>query len=151
MNLALEAPSPKQVQFYKAATKHVGFGGARGGGKGVLFTPGDHERIPGWMQCHYRLRFDDNGYPMMYVFSNCAGFRRTIPGLMYDEHRMEDLDTDGEAHIADEWDELWMSGPFKPVLAQRAEVKFTSDPLNQLEGMRGQGKTIATQIRLEEQ
>ena len=33
MNLALEAPSPKQVQFYKAATKHVGFGGARGGGK----------------------------------------------------------------------------------------------------------------------
>ena len=33
MNLALEAPSPKQVQFYKASTKHVGFGGARGGGK----------------------------------------------------------------------------------------------------------------------
>ena len=33
MNLALEAPSPKQVQFYRARTKHVGFGGARGGGK----------------------------------------------------------------------------------------------------------------------
>ena len=33
MNLALEAPSPKQVQFYRASTKHVGFGGARGGGK----------------------------------------------------------------------------------------------------------------------
>ena len=33
MNLALDPPTPKQVQFYKAATKHVGFGGARGGGK----------------------------------------------------------------------------------------------------------------------
>ena len=33
MILALEAPSEKQTQFLKASTKHVGFGGARGGGK----------------------------------------------------------------------------------------------------------------------
>jgi hypothetical protein len=26
---------------------------------GLYFIPGDHERIPGWMQCHYRLQFDD--------------------------------------------------------------------------------------------
>lgn len=119
--------------------------------KGVLFTPGDHERIPGWMQCHYRLRFDDNGYPMMYVFSSCAGFRRTIPGLMYDEHKVEDLDTDGEDHIADEWRYMCMSRPIKPVLPQRAEVQFTSDPLNQMQGARRDGRVITTQIRLEEQ
>lgn len=35
---------------------------------GVYFTPGDNERIAGWMQCHYRLQFDENGYPRMYVF-----------------------------------------------------------------------------------
>ena len=118
--------------------------------KGVLFTPGDHERIPGWMQCHYRLRFDDNGYPMMYVFSSCTGFRRTIPGLMYDEHKVEDLDTDGEDHIADEWRYMCMSRPIKPVLPQRAEVQFTSDPLNQMQGARRDGRIITTQIRLEE-
>ena len=28
-----EKTSDKQVQFFKARTKHIGFGGARGGGK----------------------------------------------------------------------------------------------------------------------
>ena len=65
---------------------------------GIYFTPGDHERIAGWMQVHYRLQFDENGYPRMYIFSNCKGFIRTIPLMMYDEHKVEDLDTDGEDH-----------------------------------------------------
>ena len=52
------------------------------------------------MQVHYRLSFDDNGYPMMYVFKNCKAFIRTIPTLIYDEHKVEDLNTEGEDHIA---------------------------------------------------
>ena len=31
--LTLDAPSEKQKLFLKAKTKHIGFGGARGGGK----------------------------------------------------------------------------------------------------------------------
>ena len=31
--LRIPPPNPKQALFLKAATKHVGFGGARGGGK----------------------------------------------------------------------------------------------------------------------
>lgn len=64
----------------------------------VFFMPGDHKRIAGWMQVHYRLSFDENGYPMMYIFRNCKAFIRTMPLLMYDEHKPEDLDTDGEDH-----------------------------------------------------
>ena len=64
----------------------------------VYFQKGDHERLAGWMQVHYRLAFDDNGFAMMYVFRNCKAFIRTIPLLMYDEHKPEDLDTDGEDH-----------------------------------------------------
>lgn len=45
------------------------------------------------MQCHYRLQFDADGYPRMYVFAGCKAFIRTIPMLMYDEHKVEDLDT----------------------------------------------------------
>lgn len=118
--------------------------------KGVLFTPGDHQRIAGWMQCHYRLQFDENGYPMMYVFSNCKGFRRTVPGLMYDEHKPEDLDTDGEDHIADDWRYFAMSRPIKPVHAKQPEVLITGDPLNQMQGLRRQNRIITTQIRVEE-
>lgn len=64
----------------------------------VLFTPGDHKRLPGWLQVHYRMAFDEQGFPMMYVFKNCKAFIRTMPLLMYDEHKPEDLDTDGEDH-----------------------------------------------------
>ena len=34
----------------------------------------------------------------MYIFRNCKAFIRTVPLLLYDEHRVEDLDTDGEDH-----------------------------------------------------
>ena len=97
---------------------------------GVYFTPGDHERIAGWMQCHYRLQFDENGYARCYIFSNCAGFIRTIPLLLYDEHKPEDLDTDGEDHIADEWRYMCMSRPIAP-LREVQQRTILSDPLNQ--------------------
>ena len=97
---------------------------------GVYFTPGDNERIAGWMQVHYRLQFDENGYARCYIFSNCEGFIRTIPQLLYDEHKPEDLDTDGEDHIADEWRYMCMSRPIAP-LREVAQRTILSDPLNQ--------------------
>lgn len=66
--------------------------------KGVYFTKGDNNRIPGWMQVHSRFKFSDSGYPGFYVFNTCKHFIRTIPLLMHDEHKVEDVDTDGEDH-----------------------------------------------------
>jgi len=96
---------------------------------GVYFTPGDHARIPGWMQCHYRLQFDNSGYPRLYVFDNCKGFIRTIPELRYDTHNPEDLDTEGEDHIADEWRYLCMARPVLP-LREITPKTILNDPLN---------------------
>lgn len=81
---------------------------------GVYFDKGDHERIPGWMQMHYRFQFDEQGFPMMYVFANCKAFIRTIPLLQYDDHSPEDLDTEGEDHAADDARYFCMSRPIKP-------------------------------------
>lgn len=81
---------------------------------GIYFSKGDNQRIPGWLQVHQRLRFDKNGYPMMYIFSNCKDTIRTLPLLMYDEHKIEDLDTEGEDHIADEIRYFCMSRPLEP-------------------------------------
>ena len=91
------------------------------GEHGVYFTPGDHKRLPGWMQVHYRLAFDERGYPQMYVFNNCKAFIRTMPLLQYDDVKPEDLDTDGEDHVADEVRYFCMSRPVKPVVANTAE------------------------------
>lgn len=82
---------------------------------GVYFDKGDHKRLAGWMQVHYRMTFDSEGIPMMYIFSNCKAFIRTIPLLMYDEHRPEDIDTKQEDHVADEVRYLCMANPMKPV------------------------------------
>ena len=81
------------------------------GRHGVYFDRGDHRRIPGWMQCHERLRFDEEGRSRFYVFGTCRGFIRTIPLLEYDPRLPEDVDTRGEDHIADEWRYVCMSRP----------------------------------------
>ena len=83
------------------------------GEHGVYFTPGDNKRLPGWMQVHYRLAFDENGFPQMYIFKNCRAFIRTLPLLQYDTHKCEDLDTDGEDHVADETRYFCMARPIK--------------------------------------
>ena len=82
---------------------------------GVYFVPGDNKRIPGWMQCHYRLQFDDEGRSRMYVFDNCKAFLRTIPLLQFSKTEPEDLDTEQEDHAADEWRYLCMSRPVTPL------------------------------------
>lgn len=109
------------ISFAETAAKH-----------GVFFAKGDHKRIPGWMQCHYRLAFDGEGYPQMYVFNTCKDFIRTIPTLQYDEHNAEDLDSDGEDHAADEWRYFCMSRPIKPVETRAEEGPlYGADPLDQ--------------------
>ncbi|MBQ8399560.1 MAG: phage terminase large subunit [Clostridia bacterium] len=96
----------------------------------VYFTPGDHKRIPGWMQMHYRFAFDDNGFPMMYIFKHCKAFIRTIPLLQFDEHKPEDLDTKGEDHVADEARYFLMSRPIAPPTV-KAKNTFVENPLHQ--------------------
>lgn len=97
----------------------------------VYFKPGDHQRIPGWMQMRYRLAFDENGYPMMYVFKNCKAFIRTIPTLIYDDNKVEDLNSDGsEDHIADESRYFCMSKAIKPRQTVGVDQFTGKNPLN---------------------
>ena len=98
---------------------------------GVYFSPGDNERIAGWMQCHYRLQFDENGYPRMYVFRNCRAFIRTVPLMLYSQTRPEDLDTALEDHVCDEWRYFCMSRPVRPIRGGQTAAIW-SDPLDQL-------------------
>ena len=98
----------------------------------VYFTPGDNKRVPGWMQCHYRLQFDAQGYARMYVFDTCKAFIRTVPLMMYSRTNPEDLDTTLEDHVSDEWRYLCMSRPVKPML-DAEEEPVLSDPLNQMQ------------------
>lgn len=101
----------------------------------VYFNKGDHKRIPGKMQCHYRLAFDERQVPMFYVFNTCKHFIRTIPALIYSETQVEDIDTKMEDHIYDEWRYVCMERPIAPRekhTAKVIDVNNIEDPLNMI-------------------
>ena len=79
--------------------------------EGVSFQPAENARLPGLMQVHSRLRFDENGRCGLYVFHCCRDSIRTIPALCYDPEQVEDVDTSSEDHIYDEWRYLLMAHP----------------------------------------
>lgn len=81
--------------------------------EGVYFNKGKNDRLSGKMQLHYRLQFDENGYPMMYIFNTCREFIRTLPNLVYDDIRVEDIDTDLEDHDYDACRYFLMENPIK--------------------------------------
>lgn len=94
----------------------------------VYFSKGDNKRIPGWMQCHYRFSFDEEGKPMVYFFNTCSHAVRTIPLLQFSDVNPEDLNTDNEDHFADSFRYFCMSRPIKPLVHKQKDVKG-DDPL----------------------
>ncbi|MCK9460698.1 MAG: terminase family protein [Proteobacteria bacterium] len=71
-------------------------------GKGIFWRKGRNNRIQGKMQVHHRLKFDEEGYPGLYVFDTCQEFIRTFPELILDDRNPEDIDTTQEDHSFDE-------------------------------------------------
>ncbi|WP_339500590.1 hypothetical protein, partial [Pseudomonas canadensis] len=61
------------------------------------------------------------GRPMLYVFSTCTDFIRTVPVLQHDQARPEDLDTTGEDHAADDGRYACTSRPWVKSLSPAAK------------------------------
>lgn len=90
---------------------------------GIYFEKGDNKRIAGWLQVHERLKFDEEGIPMLYIFKNCRHTIRTLPILQYDEHKVEDVNTANEDHAADSLRYFCNMIPIKPKKAVNKEAK----------------------------
>jgi hypothetical protein len=96
----------------------------------VTWRPADNTRVPGsgamggWDQMRARIAGDEQG-PQLFVFETCRDFIRTVPVLQHDQSRPEDLDTDGEDHVADEARYACMSRPW---VATISAPKNTRDP-----------------------
>ena len=91
----------------------------------------------GWDQMRSRMKGDLDGNPMLFVFETCRDFIRTVPALQHDPDRPEDLDTDGEDHVADEARYGCMSRPWvpKPIEPEKPrELQFEVMPNGVLRG-----------------
>lgn len=72
--------------------------------RSMVLQKGNNDRLVGWGQLREYLRpYLKNGdlTAKLQVFETCPELIRTLPSLVYDEHKVEDLDTDGEDHAAD--------------------------------------------------
>lgn len=65
----------------------------------------------------------------MYIFKNCKGFIRTVPLLVYDDHKVEDIDTSMEDHCADEARYMCMARPIKPRMPEHEDA-YRNSTLN---------------------
>ena len=97
--------------------------------EGVYFQKGKHDRLSGKMQVHRRLAFDRDGLPMMYVFRTCRQFIRTIPNLVYDDKRVEDIDTTQEDHDYDAMRYFFMLNPLAAEREEAAVMPAAWNPL----------------------
>ncbi|MEO8926183.1 MAG: terminase family protein [Caulobacteraceae bacterium] len=86
---------------------------------GLAWRPADNTRVgaagalSGWDQMRARIAGGEEG-PMLYVFETCRDFIRTVPVLQHDAARLEDLDSAGEDHVADETRYACLSRPLPP-------------------------------------
>lgn len=97
--------------------------------EGVYFDKAKNDRISGKMQLHYRLAFDKNGFPMMYVFNTCRHFIRTLPNLVYDTVHVEDIDTTQEDHDYDACRYFLQENPIKARSNEVERPIHTYNPL----------------------
>ncbi len=83
---------------------------------GIVLRKADNSRHTGYVELRARIAGDEEG-PMLYATKNChAGFWRTMPDVVMDEHRYglksEDVDTEQEDHCYDDCRYACMSRPW---------------------------------------
>ena len=78
---------------------------------GLRMLKGDNDRFNGMARYREALSMAPDGKPWYQIFSSCYDTARTIPALIYDKHRVEDVDTDGEDHCYDRDKYLFNSRP----------------------------------------
>lgn len=72
--------------------------------RSIQIIPANHNRLNGWRVMHeYLQTYEREGRKTagLLFFKTCVNAIRTIPSLVYDSIRAEDLDTGGEDHSAD--------------------------------------------------
>jgi len=87
------------AEDFQAALKEPGTDGRD---RRLLIVPSNNDRVPGWNVFRKMLAVQPDGKPFCQWFSTCENAIRTIPEMVHDPDKPEDLDTDGEDHAADD-------------------------------------------------
>lgn len=84
---------------------------------------GTMDRPLGWQRMRHWLKDAPDGVPWLTVSPECVYTARTIPALVSDKNKPEDVDSDGEDHAADALRYFVMSRPPIGEAAQKTKPK----------------------------
>ena len=62
---------------------------------------GNNDRVQGWATFREYLKVPEEGRPYLVFTSNCKNCIETIPSLVRSDKNPEDVNTEGEDHLAD--------------------------------------------------
>lgn len=87
---------------------------------GRKLKPGSNDRVGGWTNYHTWLSIAPDGLPYYQVSTDCPNLIRTLPELVHDENKVEDVDSTGEDHAPD--DQRYMLKKLKHIDASSGAV-----------------------------
>jgi phage terminase large subunit len=67
---------------------------------GIYVWKGDNDRLNGWGRIREYLR-DPQGNPHLFITENCINLIKTLPALVHDKNKVEDVNSKGEDHGPD--------------------------------------------------
>lgn len=79
--------------------------------KGIPLQPADNRRIIGWTRMREFLKQGPDGVPYWQIFSTCENLVRTLPELVRDDSKPEDVDPECEDHPGESARYYLMSRP----------------------------------------
>lgn len=90
---------------------------------GIMFRPASNRRVDGWNIMHQYLAWTEQTIPKLIYFTTCYDSIRTLPSLVHDKNKPEDVDSNGEDHTSDR---------DRYILVQLHDGK-TAKPLNEVQ------------------
>jgi phage terminase large subunit len=113
--------------------------GIRSVGVSIAHRQADKDRLNGWQRLRHWFRMAPDGKPWMMSSPHCTYFNRTIPSLVSDANKPEDVDTDGEDHAGDDARYMAMSMPLPG-----STSKITAVPEFSLRGLMARQKPLGS-------
>ncbi len=101
----------------------------------IQFYPGSNRRIDGWNILHQYLYWKEGLAPKLLHFNTCYNSIRTLPALIHDDKKPEDVDTDCEDHAPDCDRYMLMSLHESKTELPKTEIEQKLDQMKQKDSM----------------
>jgi len=94
---------------------------------GVWLEKADNERVLGWTRMREHMKIQPDGKPLWLIFNNCNNLIRTLPQMIHDDRRVEDIADRLEDHAAESCRYGLMSRPQPITGIVQAVTPISSD------------------------